>query len=263
MKRMLVALSAILVLAALLWLALDSAGPENESGTASPEAMDEEAPEPPAADADPEPATTSGNHREEDTAKALKRMRDARDCLEKSDCVLGDPADPRAEHFEAGKRVAAGMAELIEAHKAGALRDAELARIAREFLAFDSGRGRAAALRALNRVPPGSQNLDAITSALDQHHDEALFELALEQFPRYVDAGYGREIDDFLLSNLRNGARYPARTIAEHLDTFITPENKHRYRDLAAELPEDSWRAELLQQALGKTNPEYENRGHP
>ncbi len=240
------------------WLAWQSAGFEEPVDTAAaPETAEKTAERTAEETFGPEPAEKlsapehpPNGEQDPDPEKVLAEMRRVRDCYEHPDCVVGEDTDPRAEYFEAGQRVADGLHALMRAHEAGRLRDGELTRAAREFLEMESGRGRAAAIEALGRVPPSPEHLDALFATLDQHHDEKLFELAMEEFRRYQAIGYRDRIDDFLIANLRTGARFATRAIAENLDAFITPDNEHRYRALLEELQEDSWRAELLKGAL-------------
>jgi len=182
--------------------------------------------------------------------KILAEMRRAWDCYQSPDCRLGEDQDPKAEYFEAGGRIAAGMRSLIEQHEMHRIGDAELARAAYQVLTYDSGRARAAAIEALRRLPPADEHLEALTKALDQHHDEKLFELAMPELKRYAEQGHRAEVDAFLQSNLRTGAHFPARTIARELEPFLTPDNIDTYRKLARELPPESRRTKLLQKTL-------------
>jgi hypothetical protein len=180
----------------------------------------------------------------------LAAMRNTWECYVAADCSVGEEGDPRAEYFAADRQLAAGMRTLIEQHRAGHIGDVELAAAAREALGYDSGRARAAAIEALDALPPADEHLDTLIGTLDQHHDEKLFELALPQLRRYAESGHRETVDAFLQSNLRSGAHFPARTIARELGPFLTAENIASYRALADDLPEESRHAELLRQTL-------------
>jgi hypothetical protein len=205
-----------------------------------------------AADPPPHILEELGAGSEPETAghEILAEMRRAWECYEAPGCVLGEERDPRAEYFEAGERVAQGMRALTEQHRAHRISDVELADAAHEVLGYESGRARAAAIEALGELPPSAVHLDALIDTLDRHHDERLFELALAELERYVDRGHRAEIDEFLQSNLRFGAHFPARTIARELGPFLSPENVVEYRRLAEELPAQDRRAELLKETL-------------
>lgn len=257
---LLVAALALLVLVYLGWQ-------ESEDAATGPGALTEEtSPSPPAPtqgaadDNPPEPAT--GTPPSEDlsgagetptdpqTHEVLAEMREVWECYTAADCSLGQESDPRAEYFEADRRLAAGMRTLIAQHRANRISDPELADAVHVALQYESGRARAAAIEALGELPPAEEHLDALVATLDQHHDEKLFELALPELQRYAEQGRHEQVDAFLQSNLRAGAHFPARTIARELGPFLTPQNVADYRKLAAELPQDSRRAELLRETL-------------
>ncbi|QKT03581.1 hypothetical protein HUS23_07040 [Ectothiorhodospiraceae bacterium 2226] len=184
--------------------------------------------------------------------EVLAHMRAVWECYANADCTLGADTDPRAEYFEAGERLAAAMRALNEQHRDHRISDPELAAAALEVLAYDSGPARAEAIQALRALPPSDAHLDALLTTLDQHHDEKLFELALPDLQRYAEQGRRDEVDEFLQSNLRRGAQFPARTIARQLGPFLTPENIAEYRALAEELPEDSRHRALLMETLAE-----------
>jgi len=187
---------------------------------------------------------------EKQAHEILAEMRQTWDCYQSPQCRLGDAGDPRAEYFEAGRRIAAGMRALIRQHRNHRIGDEQLGRAAHQVLAYDSGRARAAAIEALGRLPAVGEHLDALTRALDQHHDEKLFALAMPELKRYAERGHRAEVDAFLQSNLRFGAHFPARTIARELGPLLTPDNIGAYEELARELPPDTPRAEALRQTL-------------
>ena len=247
--RLLAVIAATLILALLLWLVLTP-----DPGNITPREI-------PNAEADREPAERTDERETEQTATArdespgdteatLAGMRETRTCYESRDCSVGDQADPRAEYFAAGNRVAEGMRSLTTAHKAGELSDEGLSQAALEFLEMESGRVRAAAIEALGRVPAEPAHLDALFDVLEQHHDEKLFELALAEFERHAQAGRHQEVDAFLQENLRRGARFPARVIAANLGPFLTGDNRDAWAQLLQDLPEDSERAARLKKAL-------------
>lgn len=206
-----------------------------------PAAPDAEAPDAEAPDTDTAAAPP---------AAILADMRDARDCYHDPECHRGDGNDPRGHYYQAGQAVAAGLHELRARHGAGEIVDAELARAAREFMAFDNPHARTEALAAFGEVPPDPRNLDAITDALDQHHAAQLFEPALEEFRRYDSDEAHRRIDAFLQSNLRTGAHRSAETIARGLTPFLRTDNLDEFAAIADELRSDSRRAQLIRDAI-------------
>lgn len=253
--RALIAIAAVLVLAVLALLVYP---PEDRPQDPAEEHAQEKTPQAPEdtlpareQERDP-PETTADVPADEDAATVLGQMRDTRDCYQAPDCTVGDEADPRAEYFEAGNRVAEGMRAMIERHQAGEITDEQLSDTALEFLEMESGRTRAAAIEALNRLPPQRRHLDALVDVLDQHHDEELFRLAITELERHAEAGHREEVDAFLQENLRRGARFPARTIAAHLGPFLTEDNRAAYQRLLENMPADSERASLLREALEK-----------
>lgn len=260
---LLVAALALLVLVYLGWQETEDAAPRPGALTEEPSRS---APTPTQGESDDEAArASSGPAKEtppsEDLSGAgetpdpqahevLAEMREVWECYTAADCSLGEESDPRAEYFEADRRLAAGMRTLIAQHRANRISDPELADAAHEVLQYESGRARAAAIEALGELPPAEEHLDALVTTLDQHHDEKLFELALPELQRYAEQGRREQVDAFLQSNLRAGAHFPARTIARELGPFLTPENVADYRALASELPQDSRRTELLRETL-------------
>ncbi len=216
---------------------------EPEDGGAGAEPLPRKDPDLPAAD--DAPAAPDA-----ETAAILLEMRETRDCFLAPDCTVGANEDPRAEYFEAGDRIAAGVRSLIERHRAGAMDSAVLADIVDEFMEVESGRTRAAAIEAMGELPPAEARLETLLTTLDQHHDEKLFELALAEFQRYSEPERRARVDAFLQSNLRHGAHNPARAIARNLGPFLDDGNIAAYREIADELPADSRRAELLRESL-------------
>lgn len=264
MRRLIPAAGVLAVLAYVMWQAWDGAGDEDRStggvrpvppveSEQSNGRQDAQTPvpvktEPPGVES-PAPGRPAGDEAEQ-AHEIRADMRRAWDCYESPHCRLGEDQDPRAEYFEAGERIATGMRALIQQHRAHRISDVELAEAAHQVLAYDSGRARAVAIQALRQLPPTHEHLDALIHALDQHHDEKLFELAMPEFKRYAEQGYGAEVDAFLQSNLRSGAHFPARTIARELGPFLTADNIEAYQELARDLPPDSPRAKLLQKTL-------------
>lgn len=230
--------------------AQEERAPANEGPEPAPE---EQAPPPPDTENSARETADSPDAAEAGDGPAheiLAEMRETWACYEAADCTLGEDTDPRAEYFEADKRLGAGMQSLIDQHRAHRIGDAELADAAHEVLGYDSGRARAAAIEALGELPPADEHLEALVTTLDQHHDEKLFEIALPELQRYAEQGRREDVDTFLQSNLRSGAHFAARTIARELEPFLTPENVDEYRKLAEDLPEDDRRTALLRESL-------------
>ena len=234
--------------------AMEETRPAEPTPSGSPRAADAEAESTKPPDDAPSPAEPllEGQAQDLQRHEILAEMRDVWECYKVADCTLGEDTDPRAEYFEAGERLAAGMRMIIEQHRAHRIGDFELAEAAHEALQYDSGPVRAAAIEALGELPPADEHLGALVTALDQHHDEKLFEIALPELQRYAESGRREAVDAFLQSNLRSGAHFAARTIARELGPFLTPENVTSYRDLVEELPEDSRRAALLMETLSE-----------
>lgn len=257
---LILAAAALLALAYGLWKtserrAAEASAPEPVQSTA-PERTEptvgsvESEKRPVAGQATPAPQSENPYGVDTPAHEILAGMRDAWECYASSSCRLGADNDPRAEYFEADRRIAVGMRTLTARYRAGQIGQAELSAAALEVLEYDGGRARAAAIGALGQLPPTPEHLNALFRALDQHHDEKLFEIALDEFERYAEAGYGAEVDAFLQSNLLTGAAFPARTIARELGRFLTPANEAAYRQVAEQLPPGSRRAELARQAL-------------
>jgi len=173
-----------------------------------------------------------------------------RDCLSDSECRQDPADDPRQAHFELGQSMAQDMRWLIDQQQSQRLSDRELGSIAREMMGVQNDHAREAALEAMAVLPPESDNLDSMTTALDQHHNPRLIKQVMPEFKRHLEAGHGDRVHAFIRSNLETGSVQVSRTLAESLPSLLEKDRLGEYEETLERMPPGSRQRQLLKESL-------------
>lgn len=196
------------------------------------------------ASAAPPPASGSpaGAALQQPPALALQTLKR---CYYADNCGFDTRADdPRGAHFAAARAIAERLQALPRDGN-----PAELAGLAREFMAFPDGHVQEAALRLAATLPPEAATAGAAIAMLADSHDAPLFRQALPVLDQWQKLGLNAGLDTLLQDTLRTGGIYAAQVVAENLTPFINAANWSQYQALAQALPEGA-RRNALQHSL-------------
>jgi len=183
------------------------------------------------------------------TRNLLSELQDYQECYFRSDCVTPE-SDARAAHFFVAQQITDRLDRLVALTHQQTTSDDEFVEIAKQFLSFPDGRVQEQALVLMGSMPPKDGGAQAIMSALRDHHDARLFELAMVELQRYPN-DY-RATDDFLIETLRTGGHYVSQVVARQLLPVLREDNIERYEQTAAELPPNTAKARYLKQVLNE-----------
>ncbi len=183
------------------------------------------------------------------TRNLLNELKDYQECYFRSDCVTPE-SDARAAHFFVAQQITERLDRLTALTRQQTVSNEELVEIAKQFLSFPDGRVQEQSLVLMGSMPPRDGNAQAIMSALRNHHDARLFELAMVELPRYPN-DY-RATDDFLIETLKTGGHYASQVVARQLLPVLREDNIERYEQTAAELPSNTAKARYLKQVLNE-----------
>lgn len=170
-------------------------------------------------------------------------LRTLRRCYYADNCGFNtSPEDPRAPHFAAARAIAERLQALPRDGS-----PAELAGLARDFMAFPDGHVQEAALSLAAALPPDAATAGAAIAMLADSHDAPLFKSALPVLDQWQKLGLSAGLDSLLQDTLRSGGLYAAQVVAENLTPFVNDANWSQYQALAQSMPEGQRRVALLQ----------------
>ena len=162
-----------------------------------------------------------------------------------------DNSDPRAAHFDLGRRMAAELGHLAMLARAGARMDeVDGAGIARNHMQNENGHVQEAALELMSALPPDSANADAILTALQQGHDAQIYAQAMRELQRYPDSGVRSRVESTLVETLQTGGHFAGQAVAQDILPFLDSGNVARFQELAEQLPPGSAKRRLLEGTL-------------
>jgi hypothetical protein len=158
--------------------------------------------------------------------------------------------DPRSYEFAVGQELRRSIFQMAEWVRGEALELSEISQAAREFMGSDDGHVQAAALDLLSTQPISNENLQAILQKILQGYDAQLIEHALLELRRYSAPNDRQQIDQALADALLTGAPFVAREVASHIASFISDRNTVFFRQIAVQLPDQSFYRIQLEAAL-------------
>lgn len=183
------------------------------------------------------------------TKSLLSELKDYQECYLRTDCVTPE-SDARAAHFFVAQQITERLDRLVALTRQQTANNDEFVEIAKQFLSFPDGRVQEQALLLMGSMPPRDGNAQAIMSALRDHHDARLFELAMVELQRYPNDYHAT--DDFLIETLKTGGHYASQVVARQLLPVLRDDNIERYEQTATELPPNTAKARYLKQVLNE-----------
>ncbi|TCS35737.1 hypothetical protein EDC30_10936 [Paucimonas lemoignei] len=183
---------------------------------------------------------------------AMQRLQALAQCEQQPQQCDLDDSDPRASHFDLGRRVATELNNLAVLARAGALGEVDGGSIARRYMQNEDGHIQEAALSLISALPANSANVDPILSALQQGHDAQIYSQAMRELVRYPDEGSRSRVENTLIETLQTGGHFAGQVVAEEILPFINSGNLARFQELAGQLPPGSAKRRLLEGTLSE-----------
>lgn len=195
-------------------------------------------------------AEPDANRQPEEVESLVTQLEELEQCAKGVvDCALPQ-ADPRSAELELALRLARTIDELTQLSQAGVGDPQAYDPIAQRYVQHSDGHVQEAALELMATLPPHPQQVTALLAGLQNTHDAGIYRMALLEFERHPEPTIRRRIDAFLMETLRTGGHFASQEVASRLLPLLDENNIDAYRELAAELPQDTRKGQDLRLAI-------------
>ncbi len=180
---------------------------------------------------------------------AIDAIHKTKACYASTDCPFPQQ-DPRAYEHAVGQALAKQLREIRDRFKSTPEAQIELEKLGREFFENQDGFVQSEALAMLADLPPSSENLAAITTAMENSPDPLLVEKSMTELKRYLGTAQESQVHQSLTQVMSAGSHFASQSVAKALIPFINSNSYSAYSKAAATLPPDTTTAKLLKSAL-------------
>jgi hypothetical protein len=182
-------------------------------------------------------------------AELMRAIHAANECYTSESCDF-PMTDPKSYEISVGQHLKELLGEYRNQYGKDPKNRAEAEILARKFIRSADEFVQEISLEMLSDLPPSSENLQALTEALNGTSDPLLVEQAMDEMKRYLGTAEESQVHAFLRDLLDRGGVFSSEKAVQRILSFINPQSFPTYDNLARSLPINSTVAKDLRTAL-------------